>query len=392
MKAVALVAPLVLVALALAADDYCVKTAPQPVRVGGDLSVNFDYSLPPQTAGRVGYETAAPSQVGRAQLTIITSVSGSTSLVSTAKSVLAQSMQSFKWIIVHDQTADIDALNAMSKTDDRIILAACGETCGASMARNAGLKLVETPYVMFLDAFDMMERVYAEQLLWFLEANAEFSYANTYSVKFGEKESLEANNFYDSSLEGNNQPVSAVIRTSALKKASAWPTVFDETIASGEEWKLWLSLKAAGLHGATVPEHMLWQHSQARAQGTEFVASTAKREFPELFREGHVNPTMEETCAECTQVRPAFMQDVEYINSKCGQSAIVVMPTTDSKALSLCSCYRPRNGKSPSSAHPTPVVPQSSTSSGLSCSNTQRTFMCCHTSCALRTMASSCFT
>jgi len=335
MKAVALVAPLVLVALALAADDYCVKTAPQPVRVGGDRSVNFDYSLPPQTAGRVGYETAAPSQVGRAQLTIITSVSGSTSLVSTAKSVLAQSMQSFKWIIVHDQTADIDALNAMSKTDDRIILAACGETCGASMARNAGLKLVETPYVMFLDAFDMMERVYAEQLLWFLEANAEFSYANTYSVKFGEKESLEANNFYDSSLEGNNQPVSAVIRTSALKKASAWPTVFDETIASGEEWKLWLSLKAAGLHGATVPEHMLWQHSQARAQGTEFVASTAKREFPELFREGHVNPTMEETCAECTQVRPAFMQDVEYINSKCGQSAIVVMPTTDSKALKL---------------------------------------------------------
>jgi len=322
--------------LALAADEYCVKTAPHPVRVGGDRTVNFDYSLPPHNAGRVSYDTSAPIQVDRAQLTIITSISGSAPVADTAKSVLAQSMQSFKWIIVHDQTADLEALNALSKTDDRIVLANCGEACGASMARNAGLKLVETPYVMFLDASDMMESVYAEQLLWFLEANAEFSYANTYSVKFGEKESLESNNFYDTSLEGNNQPVSAVIRISALKKASsAWPTVFDEGIASGEEWKLWLSLKAAGLHGATVPEHMLWQHSKAHAQGTEFVASAAKREFPELFREGHVNPTMEEACAECTQVRPAFMQGVEYINPKCGQSAIVVMPTTDSKALKL---------------------------------------------------------
>jgi hypothetical protein len=56
---------------------------------------------------------------------------------------------------------------------------------------------------------------------------------------------LSVRSFYESNLESNNVPITALIRTDALRAITPkWPQVFDPRLAHGlEDWDMWLRMK-----------------------------------------------------------------------------------------------------------------------------------------------------
>jgi glycosyltransferase involved in cell wall biosynthesis len=312
------------------------SVAETPVRVAGSRD-EFDFERLPLSSDRSSWNAARTSADAAPLVTVITPVKDSEYLEETAKTLLAQTTQAFRWILVNDG-AEADALTALAARDSRVSIVECRAEegfCGPSKARNTGLAAMEeTPFVMFLDSDDLLEEVYIEQLVWMLEGNHEFDYANTYTASFGEKEYLWATNFQESSLTENLQPVTAVIRTSALKKATSFPNSFDAAITGGgEDWKLWLALKDAGLNGVTIPEYMFWQRSKAHRENWNFLsrdkstsgfdAAAAKEAFPALFKKGYTNPVL--TADGAAPIRSDFMLD-KFANVNCKRSIILVIP------------------------------------------------------------------
>ncbi|MDE6693286.1 MAG: glycosyltransferase family 2 protein, partial [Muribaculaceae bacterium] len=78
-------------------------------------------------------------------------------VVRTLDSVKAQSYRPIKLILVDNDSADGSLFTllhwaSMNKSDDFVIEVASESTRGAAAARNAGLRLANTPWGMFFDS------------------------------------------------------------------------------------------------------------------------------------------------------------------------------------------------------------------------------------------------
>jgi len=313
--------------------------APHPVHVGGsgaarEYSKTFDFDAFPGSELRISkdivYETAETMKE-KATVTIITATNNPVYIDATAKSIFTQTYRLFNWIIVNDHSDEGTLINKYRHhVDSRVTVVDCAAAaqtaCGPSKARNVALGLVETEYVVFLDDDDLLESTYLEKLVWFLESNGEFAYANSYSVDFGAKKILWDRTFYHSSLNENQQVITALIKTEALKTIAdgKWPQVFEEDLTKGgsggsEDWVMWLNLKSHGLHGATVPEYLFWYRIKENRRNWDFLESNqvkssnlrrqlqkstkaiasgfsptiGKKMFPQLYIDGHTNPKLD---------------------------------------------------------------------------------------------------
>lgn len=241
---------------------------------------------------------------------------------------------------------------------DRVVVKDCelkeGETgsCGVSRARNDGLRhAVDTPYVLFLDDDDLMEVTYLETLVWALESNPEFAYASSYTMTFGAGNKTDhkasKKTWFDANLLDNHHVVTGLIRTNALQQISGerWPVVFNESWQrGGEDWLMWSQLKAAGLHGTTVPEPLFWyrikEHRRkwswlghgpdASAQALAELRKDVQHEVPALYAKGWTNLEMDPM--ECHESKCAFRGPAEFLNlrpatmpTQC-RHAILIVP------------------------------------------------------------------
>lgn len=174
-------------------------------------------------------------------------------------SVQAQSLQNWEWIIVDDGSTDeisVERLKNITDKDDRIKIIR-QKNAGPSAARNTAFKNSSGRYVFLLDSDDMVEPTYLEKCVWFLDSNPEFSFCNSYSVVFDEKEYLWTNGFErgKAHLQANSGPPISVIRRSAYDDSGG----FDESILFGhEDWDFWLSMAKAGHWGYTIKEYLQW--------------------------------------------------------------------------------------------------------------------------------------
>jgi hypothetical protein len=72
--------------------------------------------------------------------------------------------------------------------------------------------------------------------------------------------------------------------------------------AEREDWKLWLTLKDAGLHGTTLPEVLFWHRIKETRRDWDFLGGRTPKpaveltaaQFPTLAKEGWANPTLVE--------------------------------------------------------------------------------------------------
>jgi len=78
-------------------------------------------------------------------------------------------------------------------------------------------------------------------------------------------------------------------------------------LRGGEDWELWLKLKAREQHGVTLPEFLFWYRRKEqrrqwnfldRTKGNDhdaplgFTSDMGRARFPQLYAKGHVNPTL----------------------------------------------------------------------------------------------------
>lgn len=94
----------------------------------------------------------------------------------TIRSILNQTFQDFEIIIINDGSTD-NSLKIIEKTalDDERINFISILNSGVSNARNVGLKLLKTKYVLFLDADDILSENFIETRVSFLELNKIYS-------------------------------------------------------------------------------------------------------------------------------------------------------------------------------------------------------------------------
>ena len=149
-------------------------------RIGGSSSdpAQFDFTLYPGAPGRLSSDLARhpPPSSAAAWITVVTPTRDPEPrfLRATTSALLGQTFQRFAWIIVDDHSTDERSLAALSSlrrngTDSRVTVLRCEPApglaaCHPSRARNAGLRLVRTPFVFFLDDDDLLEPTCLEKL------------------------------------------------------------------------------------------------------------------------------------------------------------------------------------------------------------------------------------
>lgn len=219
-----------------------------------------------------------------------------TVFVQTVRSVLAQSLQNWEWIIVNDGSSDLESierLQVIADGDDRIKVFH-QTNAGPGAARNAAFANALGRYVCLLDSDDMIEPTYLEKCAWFLDSNSEYAFCNSCSVVFDDQEYLWSTGFERGSkhLQANSGPPISVIRHSAYADCGG----FDESIRFGhEDWDFWLAMAKAGHWGYTIQEYLQWYRKRGSGR------------FEQIMQSGNVNDDFEKMiCSKYAGLEKVF--------------------------------------------------------------------------------------
>ena len=212
--------------------------------------------------------------------------SGSEVFHETARSVFAQSLQQWEWILVDDAAPGAEAravLEAYQRhADPRIRVVHHDAKRGPGAARNTGIRAARAEYVYLLDDDDLLEPTALEKTLWFLLSHPECGFANGWSVAFGGQRYLWPHGFDagDAFLRDNLAPGRALLRKSTHEAVGG----YDETLLDGfEDWDFWVRCASRGHWGATIPEYLDWYRRRPDHGDRWSQWSTAER--VERFRE-----------------------------------------------------------------------------------------------------------
>jgi glycosyltransferase involved in cell wall biosynthesis len=210
----------------------------------------------------------------------------------TRASVLAQTLQNWEWLIVDDGSTDPhcrDRLAALSGEDSRITVIH-QENAGPGAARNKAFEKSRARYLCLLDSDDLLEPTYLEKCVWFLESNRQFSFCNSYSVIFGQREHLWTQGYERGAdlIIANSAPPISVIRRQDFAQAGG----FDASIRQGhEDWDFWLAMASHGHWGYTIPEYLQWYRKRADGRFAQIIGDKRVHQaFERRIREkyGHL--------------------------------------------------------------------------------------------------------
>ena len=178
----------------------------------------------------------------------------------TVASVLAQSLQSFEWILVDDASSDVQAiarLGALAARDARVRVLRHDRNRGRSAARNTGFRAASSDFVYVLDQDDLLEPTALEKCLWALLSHGEWGFANGWSIGFGAQHYRWERGFENGAgfLDENGVAGRALIRRAVFDEVDG----YDENLREGfEDWDFWLRCAARGIWGGTLPEVLDW--------------------------------------------------------------------------------------------------------------------------------------
>lgn len=245
-----------------------------------------DYTNTPAAPARPSFHYRSAEAISKPTVTIITPFYNTDSVFrETARSVFAQSLQDFEWLIVDDGSSDSGALAMLLEIQDsdprvKVITQQNG---GPSAARNTAFQHSIGRYLCLLDSDDMIEPTFIEKCLWFLESNPEFGFCNSWSVNFGDENFLWTIGFErgKAHLDANSGPPISVIRRAVFEAGGG----FDESIRFGhEDWDFWLSVANAGYWGHTLPEYLEWYRKRTSGRYQQIMqTASVNKEFEALI-------------------------------------------------------------------------------------------------------------
>lgn len=249
----------------------------------------IDYYLPNYSdlpSGRHRYQayaTPVPGGNATVDVSIVTPYFNTGEIFrETVESVLRQSLQNWEWVIVDDGSTDRDSVEFLYREaarDSRIHVVR-QDNSGPSAARNFGFSQSNGRYICLLDSDDLLEPTYFEKCAWFLDANPEFAFCNSFSVVFGDQQYLWTNGFERNKdvIKANSGPPISMIRREAYADIGG----FDADIRFGhEDWDFWLAMADHGHWGYTIREFLQWYRKRGNGR------------FEQIMRSGTVNAEFE---------------------------------------------------------------------------------------------------
>lgn len=143
-------------------------------------------------------------------------------------------------IIVDDGSTDLETIKVLNNLRARGIFVFRQSNKGLSSARNVGIKLTSAPYIVCLDADDIIAPSYCSTCLRVMEAHHDIGFVYTATRIFGNYNRLWSNLPYSALhfLIDNYIPYSAMFRRQVWEEVGG----FDENMRYGyEDWDFWLS-------------------------------------------------------------------------------------------------------------------------------------------------------
>lgn len=147
-------------------------------------------------------------------------------------------------IIIVDDGSAMDALEILRGLKHPLLQIIYQENQGVSVARNRGIEMAQTKYVLNLDADDYYEPTFIEKAVLILEGNQKIGVVSSYNKSFDDKgEIIEI----IKPLGGKVRDFIVINsgRASALFRKKCWEEVggFDEKMRAGyEDWEFWIAV------------------------------------------------------------------------------------------------------------------------------------------------------
>lgn len=171
----------------------------------------------------------------------------------TVESVLAQTFGDYELIIVDNGSTDGSADIVTRFEDARIQIHRLEENVGVSNARNKGVSLSTSPFIIFLDADDWWEPTFLEEIAGLIERHPDAGiYGTGYWIVKNGKKRLAPIGVEDEFVEGEINYCQVYSKTLCMPLTSitvAVPRgVFDETggfnpqLKLGEDFDLWIRI------------------------------------------------------------------------------------------------------------------------------------------------------
>lgn len=206
---------------------------------GGDVTFGAVDFAPPHAARRKTFAAVSPPSV----CVIVPAFDAEATLDEALGSLARQSRRDWRAIVVDDGSSDgtRDRAEAWARRDRRVTVVGQAHA-GAAAARNAGLRLADAPWLLFLDSDDWLAPRALERLLAAAER------APHLGVLVGRTARVAANGrrwpfptcnvskaFATLSHEGHLPIHSVLVRRSAVQEAGG----FDPSLRTSEDWDLW---------------------------------------------------------------------------------------------------------------------------------------------------------
>jgi len=206
-------------------------------------------------------------------------------------SVLDQTYEVSKVVIVDDDSDDdTETVGRLLCERDQRVVYLRANFHNVALARNAGIDLLDTKYVIPLDADDYIEPKFTQRIVTTMEADPSvgFGYTGAYviveeegkpnvlprdvpemALRDGERRDdrqWPTENWNAQILEGNQIPSCSVIRMDALERAGGYRARYAPDGAGTEDANLYLRLMGLGWFGSYIPpiRGSLWVHRHGK--------------------------------------------------------------------------------------------------------------------------------
>ncbi|MDX2131494.1 MAG: glycosyltransferase [Planctomycetota bacterium] len=189
-------------------------------------------------------------------------------LPETLASIAAQRERDFEVVIVDDGSTSPGARTLLEQVerDPAAFVGPCAglrivrkENGGLASARNAGFGASRAPWVLMLDADDLIAPEYLERALRVTELDDGLAYVSTFARFFYTREGDHNWGWTPLGIDPDMQPALNLAGCScSLVRVEAWKQAggFDEWMTTFEDWEFWCRIAAAGLRGSIIPEFL----------------------------------------------------------------------------------------------------------------------------------------
>lgn len=176
-------------------------------------------------------------------------------LVEALDSVRGQTRKAAECVLVDDGSTDVHTRQTLARLESAGVRIIRTPNRGPAAARNTGIQQTTSPYVVLLDADDVLESRYLELAAARLDADPGLAFVSCGMRSFGESSEVWIPPTPDllRSLSGE------VVHVSSMFRREVWDAVggFDETLRGHEDMDFWVTALERGFVGDVIAEPLL---------------------------------------------------------------------------------------------------------------------------------------